>query len=97
MKKFLKNFFSRYLLYGIICILISAIIDSYFNDCLLKSIITNTLSTFGIALAMGSIFDFSINSDSFTSFVSGILKKIIITKDFLAELKQEKRRMFWNY
>lgn len=92
MKKFLKNFFSRYLLYGIICILISAIIDSYFNDCLLKSIITNTLSTFGIALAMGSIFDFSINSDSFTSFVSGILKKIIITKDFLAELKQEEKK-----
>lgn len=92
MKKFFKKFFSQYILYGVIVILIASLIQNYFKDCFLKNVITNALSTFGIALALGSIFDFSINTNEFTSFVSGILKKIIITKDFLGELKNEEKK-----
>ncbi len=81
-------------MYGIIVILISNMIDNYFLDCFWKNVITSSLNAIGIALAIGSIFDFSKNTDEFTSFFSSILKKIIITKDFLGELtKAEKKNI----
>lgn len=92
MKNILKLFFSQYILYGIIVIFFANIIDNYFIDCFWKEVLTNTLSTVGIALAIGSIFDFSKNTSEFTTFISNILKKIIITKDFLGELQNEEKK-----
>lgn len=92
MKKFLKKFFSQFILYGVILIFVANIIDNHYDDSFWKNVLIDTLSTIGIALAIGSIFDFSKNSSEFTNFVSGILKKIIITKDFLGELKNEEKK-----
>lgn len=92
MKNILKKFFSQYILLGIIVILLANIINNYFIDCFWKNVIVNSLSTVGIALTIGSIFDFSKNTNEFTSFISNILKKIIITKDFLGELTNEEKK-----
>ena len=81
-----------YILYGIIVILIASVIEVRFQDCYVKGVITNFLSTVGIALAIGSIFDFSKNSQDFMDFVSNILKDIIVSKNFLNGLEDREKK-----
>ena len=92
MKNFFKKICSQYILYGIIVILIASVIEVRFQDCYVKGVITNFLSTVGIALAIGSIFDFSKNSQDFMDFVSNILKDIIVSKNFLNALEDREKK-----
>lgn len=55
-------------------------------------IIVNLSNTIGIALLIGSIFDFSKNSNDFMDFVSSILKDIIVSKNFLKGLEDKEKK-----
>lgn len=90
--KFFRRFFNKFFVIGFITILISIIIDLSINDCILKMIIVNLSNTIGIALLIGSIFDFSKNSNDFMDFVSSILKDIIVSKNFLKGLEDKEKK-----
>lgn len=59
---------------------------------IMKMIIVNLSNTIGIALLIGSIFDFSKNSNDFMDFVSSILKDIIVSKNFLKGLEDKEKK-----
>ena len=90
--KFFRRFFNEFFVIGFITILISIIIDLSINDCIIKMIIVNLSNTIGIALLIGSIFDFSKNSNDFMDFVSSILKDIIVSKNFLKGLEDKEKK-----
>ena len=90
--KFFRRFFNKFFVIGFITILISIIIDLSINDCIMKMIIVNMSNTIGIALLIGSIFDFSKNSNDFMDFVSSILKDIIVSKNFLKGLEDKEKK-----
>ena len=90
--KFFRRFFNKFFVIGFITILISIIIDLSIYDCIIKMIIVNLSNTIGIALLIGSIFDFSINSPDFMDFVSSILKDIIVSKNFLKGLEDKEKK-----
>lgn len=90
--KFFHRFFNKFFVIGFITILISIIIDLSINDCIIKMIIVNLSNTIGIALLIGSIFDFSKNSNDFMDFVSSILKDIIVSKNFLKGLEDKEKK-----
>lgn len=90
---FFKMFFTKYTIYGLVVVLISAIIDLYnINNIFSINIVKNILSTIGTAILVGAIFDFSKNSEAFTEFVSNILKDIVISKDFLNEMAESEKK-----
>ncbi len=90
-----RNFFTKWFLIGLILILISIILtllqDSFIDKTMKAAravidISSGILSTVGIALLVGCIFDFSKNSEAFLEFVSNILTDIILSKTFLTSL-----------
>lgn len=93
------NFFTKWFFLGIILVLLSVCISSYVDSLSnnsfmydfrkVLSIVSTLLSTFGIALFVGCIFDFSKNSEAFVAFVSKILSDIVVSKDFLAKLSSK--------
>lgn len=99
MKKKKKNktkfsiFFTKYTIWGFMIILLSVIIDLLnTNNYFVINIVTNILSSIGIAILVGAIFDFSKNSEAFTSFVSNILRNIVVSKDFLNVMSEEEKK-----
>lgn len=90
--KFFRRFFNVYFIIGLMIILISTITDLLFADCFIKLTCVNLLNTIGIALLIGSIFDFSKNSNDFMDFVSSILKDIIVSKNFLKGLEDKEKK-----
>lgn len=90
---YFKLFFTKYTIWGVVTILISIIIDlCNSSDVFLLDILKNGLSTFGCALLVGAIFDFSKNSEAFTIFVSNILRNIVISKEFLNIMSEEEKK-----
>lgn len=53
------------------------------------SILSGVLSTVGIALMVGAVFDFSKNSEAFVKFITNILSDIIMSKTFLTTLSDQ--------
>ena len=90
--KFFHRFFNKFFIIGFITVLFSVIIDLSIDDCIVKMIVVNLLNTIGIALLIGSIFDFSKNSNDFMDFVSAILKDIIVSKNFLKGLEDKEKK-----
>lgn len=86
------HFFSKYFVIGMILILIAIIVDQWQYECFIIDILKNALQTVGIALLIGSIFDFSKNTKGFLDLVTGILYQIVISKDFLVKMSQEDKR-----
>lgn len=91
MKNIFKRFFNKFFFIGLIIILASIIIDLWFGKSFFKDLATNGLSTVGVALLIGSVFDFSKNSTEFMDFVSNILKEIIVSKNFLKGLEDKEK------
>lgn len=87
-----KRFFSKFFCVGVFIILISCIADLSLESCFWTDVIISTLSTVGVALLIGSIFDFSKNSNDFVDFVASILKEIIISKNFLKGLEDSEKK-----
>ncbi len=90
-----KVFFGKYSLFGLIFILLSAIISQIVLPetwqsiaFFIQSIVADLLQTIGIAFLVGAVFDFSKNSEEFIAFVSKLLSKIVVSKDFLRTLAQ---------
>lgn len=91
-KGLFKRFFNKYFCFGIVIILISIILECIVPKCTVQNIAYNTFRTIGIALMIGSIFDFSKNSNDFMEFVSNLLKDIIISKNFLNGLDDKEKK-----
>lgn len=90
---FFKLFFTKYTVWGFVIILISIVMDlSISPDIFIVNIIKNVLSTLGVAILVGAIFDFSKNSEAFTIFVSNILRDIVVSKDFLNSMSEEEKK-----
>lgn len=90
--KIFKRFFGKFFWIGIIVILVAGIIELTAEKCFVANLFVSVLSTVGVALLLGAIFDFSKNSEEFISFMSDIIKRIIITKDFLGTLTKEEQK-----
>lgn len=100
------NFFTKWFFIGIILVLLSVCLSIYiesiraysfiYNLKPLFSIISGILSTVGIALFVGCVFDFSKNSEAFVSFVSNILSDIVVSKKFLSTLSVKDKEQALN-
>lgn len=90
------NFFTKWFFIGIILVLLSICLSMYidsignnsnlYNLKPLFTILSGILSTIGIALFVGCVFDFSKNSEAFVAFLSKILSDIVVSKKFLSTL-----------
>lgn len=90
--KIFKHFFGKFFWSGLIIILISIIVDLVSPEIFVVNIIINLLSSVGVALMIGAVFDFSKNSQDFMSFVSSVLKEIIISKNFLKGVDDSEKK-----
>lgn len=91
--KVFHRFFNKFFVIGLITILVSIIINlKIADDCFIKLVFVNLFNTIGVALMIGSIFDFSKNSQDFMDFVSNILKDIIVSKNFLKGLEDKEKK-----
>lgn len=86
------HFFSIYSVIGIILILLSIILELLDKEWIALDILIKFLDTVGIALLIGSIFDFSKNSQSFLDFVSSLLYEIVVSKEFLKKLGRDDKK-----
>lgn len=90
---YFRLFFTKYTIWGVLLILVAVIIDlCNSRNVFLLNIIKNGISTFGTALLVGAIFDFSKNSEAFTIFISNILRNIVVSKDFLNIMSEEEKK-----
>lgn len=96
--KIISLFLNRFTYLGCGLILLSIILDLsrgtlslYVSDFLL-SIICELLSTVGIALFIGAIFDLAKNSEEFIAGISKILSNIVVSKSFLNTLSEGDKR-----
>ncbi len=92
-----KGYFVKYIIWGVILILLSFIIEFTFIPLLngghkfihfALSFLNFLFSTVGIALIIASIFTYSIETANFIDYVKKLLMKIVVTKDFLKTLNQ---------
>lgn len=100
------HFFTKWFFLGIffvtlsICISVFAeSIDDKSEDSLfyiVLSIVSGVISTIGISLFVGCVFDFSKNSDAFIGFVSRILSDIVVSKNFLSSLSIKDKEQALN-
>jgi len=105
-KQYWFNFFTKWFFLGIFFIIISICLSMYTQNITAASkyyilmpliyIVTNLLSTIGIALFVGCIFDFSKNSEAFIKFVSNILSDIVVSKNFLSTLSSKDKEQALN-
>lgn len=91
-------FCNRFTYIGCALILVSVILNlcedslgKYISPFLI-SLICNLLSTVGIALFVGAIFDLAKNSQEFVESISKILSNIVISKSFLNTLGESDKR-----
>lgn len=94
-----RSFFTKWFFLGFILVLVSlciSLISEWFKDnklaTTLLSIASGAFSSFGIALFVGCIFDFSKNSEAFMTFISKLLTDIIVSKTFLASLASDDKK-----
>ncbi len=90
------HFFTKWFFLGIVLVVGSICISFYSQSLpsegvneLTKTVLTvvsGIISTIGISLFVGCVFDFSKNSDAFVRFVSRILSDIVVSKTFLSSL-----------
>lgn len=96
--KIFRLFCNRFTYIGFVLILISIVINlctPYLSDCIsvfFISLICSLLSTIGIALFIGAIFDLAKNSQEFVESVSKILSNIVVSKSFLNTLGENDKR-----
>lgn len=99
-------FFNKWSFWGIILILLSMVINYYaqkYQSVIIAesfmpviTILSGVISTVGIAMFIGSIFDFSKNSEAFMTFVSNILSDIVVSKKFLSTLSVKDKEQALN-
>ena len=85
--------FLQDILFGDVLISVSVIVDlANKGDVFWIDVLQNVVSTIGVAILVGAIFDFSKNSEAFTLFVSNILRDIVISKDFLNVMSEDEKK-----
>lgn len=100
------HFFTKWFFLGIIFVILSICISFYAESlgeanesALFKSVlsvVSGVISTIGISLFVGCVFDFSKNSDAFMEFVSKILSDIVVSKNFLSSLSIKDKEQALN-
>lgn len=77
-------------------ILVSIIIDVIYGQTdkygIIVDIAVKFLNSLGVALVIGAVFDFSKNSEGFMNYIAGILKEIIVSKNFLGDLEVKEKK-----
>lgn len=92
-----KDFFSKWLFGGVIIILISIIWKSFIgNDdnsvfYFIQSVSISLLSTLGISVFLGSIFNWIIGTQSFSDYVKSKIVNVLISRDYIGDLDLEKK------
>lgn len=79
------------ILFSIIINLCTSLLSNYLSPFSI-SLICSLLSTIGIALFIGAIFDLAKNSQEFVESVSMILSNIVVSKSFLNTLSENDKR-----
>ena len=92
MWNFFKRFFGKFFIWGMVAILISCVLHLKLRGYFMAELASDVFSTIGVALLLGSIFDFAKNSEDYTRFISNTIKDTIITKDFLERLTEEEKK-----
>lgn len=98
-KKLFARYFAKYFLVSIILILISFIIEyNVIPELTGKSktiyaaeLIGYICTTAGVALLVASIFTFTIESSSFLDYIRMVLRKVVVSKEFLKNLTAENK------
>lgn len=98
------HFFTKWFFLGIILVILSICISFYSQNVnkenpflsTILSIVSGVISTIGISLFVGCVFDFSKNSDAFVDFVSRILSDIVVSKNFLSSLSIKDKEQALN-
>lgn len=92
------DFFSKWFFIGTILILISIIWEQLLgaNDnsmsFFLQSIGTKFVSTIGISIFVGSIFNWIIGTQNFSNYVKSKIVNVLISKDYIGDLEIEKKK-----
>ncbi len=96
------HFFSKWFFLGIILVCISVCISLSIEKInsnsleILLTFLSAFFSTIGVSLFVGSIFDFSKNSEAFIAAVSKILSDIVVSKKFLSSLSVKDKEQALN-
>lgn len=91
-------FLNRFTYFGLLLILLSVITDlgkdglAKYLPAFLISLISGVLSTVGVALLVGAVFDLAKNSEEFVTSVSRVLSDIVVSKSFLETLSEGDKR-----
>jgi hypothetical protein len=95
---YLKSFFINYLWLGIVLVLISALLDKYFNpeDVLFSSFIA-LISTVGISIVVASVFTYASGTSRFMEKIRGLLEEIIVKRQFLSNIDSDSKKEALKY
>lgn len=92
-KYLIKYFFSNYLWFGIAIVMLSAIAESYFDmEIFLVKVSIDAIEAIGIAIVVAAFFTFASGTSEFLGRISGLLRDIVIGKDFLTNLDPESKK-----
>lgn len=91
------HFFTKWFFLGLSLIIASVFFslipaESHTLFTEIQRIVSGVLSSLGVALVIGAIFDFSKNSEAFVHFVSNILSDIVVSKAFLTRLSESDKQ-----
>jgi hypothetical protein len=97
---FFLKFFSKWIIWGLLIILLAflvkfEIIPTFSNSpktLYFLNVLHYMFYSVGISLIIASFFTFSIESETFISYIEKLLKKIIISKDFLSDLEPSNKK-----
>lgn len=94
----MKKFFKTYLFYGIIVVLIGAILqlyviklnsDDWFE--LVVNVLANSCLTVGVGLIIGYVMDLTKNSNEYITYIQERLQETVISHKFIANLSEDER------
>lgn len=96
MLKKLKEFFRPVFIAGALLVLAGFVLAQWENIELswasARDIASKTFVSIGIALLIGSIFSFLLNTAGFLAYISSMLERIVVSKEFVGVLSSEEKK-----
>lgn len=91
-RSYFRMFVSKYTLWGGALIVFGILIDLCNESLFILEVLSNLLTTVGIALLIGAIFDFARNGEDFTAIILKLLQQIVVSRDFLGEISESEKK-----
>lgn len=89
----IRYFFSNYVWFGILIVLLSALAGNYFDTkSFIIKVFIDTIEAVGIAIVVAACFTFASGTSEFLGKISCLLRDIVIGKDFLTNLDRESKK-----